>query len=214
MQNNVIISAPPRPIKPASKLKTIDDLHNFMSTDMTNYFADLYRHMYFIWQRSGGLRSNRLPTSLMSSITQNISNVGNIGNAGSSETDLLQYSLDSNSLSSNDDFAEVDAYGTFAANGNTKQINLYFGSTLVFSSNAVAINSGGWKCQVKIVRVSSNSQKIISCISSDNGTTFNKISFNSASNDLTVGNLIKFTGIATSSGDITQEGMYVKIFHV
>jgi hypothetical protein len=208
MQDNVIISPPPRPVKPASKFRDLEEAHNFLAKDMTQFFTELYRHMYFIWERTGGLRSNRLPISLLSSQTQTI---GNIGNA---ESDLLQYSLDSNLLTSNDDYVEIDAYGKFAVNGNTKQVKVYFGSSLIFSSNAVAINSGSWSCQIKIVRVSSNSQKIISCMSSDNGTTFNIFTLTSATNDLSVGNNIKFTATGASTNDVTQIGMYVKIFHV
>jgi hypothetical protein len=208
MADNIAVSPPPKPIRPNSRFKSLEEAHSFLEKDATVYFAEMYKHMYFIWERTGGLYSNIPTSSVLHSSMQIVENNGN------TETDLLQYNLRADFLRFSNSFVEIDAYGQFASNNNYKQVNVYFGNSLIFSSNPVAINSGSWSCQIKIVRVSSNSQKVISCMLSDNGTLFNKFNLISSSNDLTKDNLIRFTAVGLESGDVNQVGMYVKIFHV
>lgn len=208
MADNIAVSPPPKPIRPSSKFNSLDDAHNFLEKDATVYFSELYRHMYFIWERTGGLYSNIPTSSVLFSSMQVVESNGN------NETNLLEYNLKSNFLRFDKSFVEIDAYGQFASNDNYKQIKIYFGSTLVFSSDAIAINSGSWSCQIKIVRVSSNSQKIITRMLSDNGTLFNKFILVSSANDLTKDNVVRFSAVGFQSGDISQAGMYVKIFHI
>lgn len=133
-----------------------------------------------------------------------------VGNVGSGTDDLMSYSLSANSLKTNNDFLEIHAFGTFAANGNNKTISLILGSTTLFTISPTAINSGSWNLRATIVRTSSSAQK---CIVSGNGTNaaLLKTVYTLGAEDLATALTIKATAVGTADNDIIQKGLTINI---
>lgn len=133
-----------------------------------------------------------------------------IGNITTGEDDLQTFTLQSNILKYNNEILEIKAYGTFEANANNKTIKMYFGSTKIFDSGAIAINGGSFSINATIIRKTSNTQDIIvECIGTNSGLI--KTYYTTATEDLTTNIDIKLTGEATSTDDIIQKGMIIKL---
>ena len=78
------------------------------------------------------------------------------------EEDLISYTLPASSLDATNRGLRVKAAGTFAANGNTKTIRLYFGSTVIMSNNVTAApNNAGWELEYEIFRTSATTERAI-----------------------------------------------------
>lgn len=136
-----------------------------------------------------------------------------LGNVGAAETDLITYTLLANSLDAGNAFLEVEAFGTFASNGNNKQVKLYFGSSVLIDTGSVAANAGSWILHARVIRINSNAQKSITTIISDNSLIINKSSYVTPTEDLTTNIIIKCTGQGTANNDIIQEGLIIKMFN-
>lgn len=78
--------------------------------------------------------------------------------ANTSETDLVTDSLDANSLSANGKGVKVKAWGTFAANGNTKTVKLYFGATVIATVTG-AYNGVAWEVEAIVLRTGATTQE-------------------------------------------------------
>lgn len=128
------------------------------------------------------------------------------------EDNLMAYSLVSGALGNNGDYVEVEGWGTFAANANNKQVRLYFGSTVIFDTTALALNDGSWIIRAKIMREASADQKSIATVISSNTLLPASSQILNPSEDDQAPILIKFTGQGVSAGDIIQSGFTVKWF--
>ena len=186
---NTVI-APPQ--KPYGTFTSFDQISNYLTKQV-----DIN---YLMWERSGGYTgvSPQIDINSASNVDNNI-------------TDLLQYRLSVGSLGHDASIVGVTAFGTLAANANNKRIILYFGSSILLDTGTVAANSGSWTIESKIVRVSVNSQKVITTIISDNTLITNKSSYVATPENLDTDLVIKCTGTGVSSGDITQEGLLLQI---
>jgi hypothetical protein len=129
-------------------------------------------------------------------------NTNDVSNT-SGETDLLTYTLEKETLKYNKEFLEIKAFGTFAANGNSKTIKIYLGSTEIYTKTTTQ-NGGSFCINSTIVRTNSATQRIITEFTGSN-------SYTTASEDLTTSLILKFTGNSSSSSDITQNGMLIKL---
>jgi hypothetical protein len=129
-------------------------------------------------------------------------------NSGSSETDLFRYSVPTNMLNVNGSCLDAMAFGIYAANGNSKRLRCYFGSTTIFDSGAVAFNNKHWLVKISVMRISSTTQIANVTFTSDdttNGpctTTYSTPAENLASGTIA----FYMTGTATSNSDITLTG--------
>ena len=134
-------------------------------------------------------------------------NTTKVGNVGTGEDDLITYSLPANSLSADGKGVKIKAWGTTAANGNTKTIKLHFGSTVVRQIGASAINDKDWKIDAIVIRTGASTQDAL-------GTEIvDSIALNTHSEpgeDTTTATTIKVTGEATSNNDIVCEGMFTE----
>lgn len=72
------------------------------------------------------------------------------------DTVLRSATVSANLLGANGNSVEFYVGGTFAANGNLKQIKVTLASQTVFDSSALGFNSGAWDGFVKIVRSGAN----------------------------------------------------------
>lgn len=152
----------------------------------------------------------------VSRTSQNSVDVKNVNttaasNVSTSETDLISYTLPANSLSSNGKGVRITAWGTVAANGNTKKIKLYFGSSL-FDTGTTTWTGTSWFFRLLIIRTGSSTQEMIAHILA--GTTDTNVTHATPSEDTTGDIVIKTTGESgTSSDDITCEGLIVEILN-
>lgn len=150
------------------------------------------------------------PTILVTStICQNFTTHGNVGAV---ETDLGGFYLLANTLINDADFIEITCFGTFASNANNKRIKLEFGSTTLYDSTALSLNSGAWKIDCTIARISSASEKYVVTVNSGNLTLPKIIGYGTATENLATQLHIVFTGTGTSNNDIVQEGLIIKYY--
>ncbi len=126
------------------------------------------------------------------------------------EETLITYSLPASSLDATNRGLRVKVAGSTAANGNTKTIRLYFGSTVIMSNNVTTQpNAAGWELEYEIFRTSATTQKAIArgTVGSAQQTT----TYTGVGETLTNALTIKVTGqngIATAS-DITAQFLSV-----
>jgi hypothetical protein len=133
-----------------------------------------------------------------------------IGNVGGGTDDLITYTASANLLKTTGDVLEIDAFGTFANNGNNKTVSLVFGSTTIFTIGATAISGGSFDLNAKIIRTGASTQKIIV---NGNGTNavLIKTVYTDGTEDLTTSLEIKMTAVGTATDDIVEEGMITRI---
>src|SRR5574342_232216 len=77
------------------------------------------------------------------------------------EQDLFNFSIPANTLSANNQYLHLTFRDRNAATGNTKQLRMYFGATLMGDTTAVASNNNWWAGQCYIWRTGAAAQKAI-----------------------------------------------------
>ena len=132
-------------------------------------------------------------------------------NSGSLETDLMTFETGDNLFKNNGDELYVKAWGIYGANTNNKTVKLKFGSQTILDTSAIAANNGAWQIEASIVRTASATQEIIASIISGNGSVAESATRTAGSQDLTISNILSVTGQGTSSSDITQYAMIIKL---
>lgn len=130
------------------------------------------------------------------------------GNVGAGEDDLASYSVPANTLAVNGQSVWFEAWGSFAANSNNKQVRARFGTSgtnLVFDSTSVASNGGGWVLRGRIFRTGAATQKSHGSWSRSSVM----VAENGLNQTLSGAVTLKITGEATSNNDIVLEGFIV-----
>lgn len=137
-------------------------------------------------------------------------NSGTNTNVAGAETDLMTYSMPGGTMGANNDSVRISAWGTTAANGNTKTIKVYFGATVILdtSKTTAAPNNNDWFLECLVIRVSNTSQNAGGFYSFDQNENAGKNSAPAAT--LSGAVTIKLTGQGGLSGDITQEAMIIE----
>lgn len=130
-------------------------------------------------------------------------------NTGTGATDLISYSLPASTLGTNNDFIEIEAWGTYAANANNKTVTLEFGATTLYTTGAVAQNGGAWSIKARVVRTGATTQDAIATIIAS-GSVGDDATFTTPAETLSSAVTIKCTATGGASSDITQEGLIVK----
>lgn len=74
------------------------------------------------------------------------------------ETDLATVSIPAATLDTNGMGVRITAWGSFGATANNKTVKLYFGSTAVASSGAVAGNNVKWVARSMVIRTGAATQ--------------------------------------------------------
>ena len=131
-----------------------------------------------------------------------------VGNVGAGIDDLISMTLPANTLYKNGQGIRIRAWGTYAANGASKQVILVFGGTNIVDMLAVVQNNTFWRLEATIHRVSAGNQDCSGHFnhSTVSGTTFVATTKNEAT-DL----IIKVTGESVSNNDIVQRGMFIEV---
>lgn len=180
---------------PSQKVTILQD--DLFSTPWYSFFENA-------WRRLGGGRSLNFGGILNTSTTA-------VGNVGTGEDDLITYSLERNTLQNDGELLKIDAFGTFASNGNNKTVKLYFGSTVIFDSGANAINGGSWNIKATIIRASSTTQEAI-VEATDTSNTLNTTTYTAVTENLSNALTIKCTGEGTANDDIVQKALVTNLF--
>lgn len=133
-----------------------------------------------------------------------------VSNSNGSENDLMTYTLLADMLGVNTNYIEIDAWGSFAANANNKRLKLYFGSTVIYDTGAIAANGGAWILHATVAREASADQKAIATIISGNALITAAAQITNPSEDSTTDIIVKTTATAVAANDVTQDGFTVK----
>lgn len=136
-------------------------------------------------------------------------NTTSAANLGSGETNLMTYTV--TPMFNNGDEIYVKAWGTYAANANNKTIKLKFGGQTILTTGAIAANDGSWQIEASIIRTAAATQEIIATIISSNTSVVESATRTAGTQDLTTSNAVLITGQGTSSNDIVQNAMLVKL---
>ena len=139
-------------------------------------------------------------------------NTTSVGNITTGEDNLMTYSLKANSLSVNKHAIRITAWGTTAGNGNSKTVKLYFGSTALVSSGALAINAKDWYVTGLVVRTSATAQEAIGLYRNETPTTVGP-DRTTPGETLSGAVTIKCTGESTDTDDIVQRGLIVELLN-
>lgn len=131
----------------------------------------------------------------------------------STDQDLKTITLSANTIPAASDGVEVEAWGTFAANGNSKRVKLVFDGITVADTGSVVANATTWYCKAFISRVDSSNQRVVSQIHYQATTSTGAVVFNNFTTttaNLTASTVVKNVGNADASGDIVQKGLSVR----
>lgn len=136
------------------------------------------------------------------------------GNIGTGEDTLKSYSLPASALDSAGDTLEIEAWGTFAANANSKRVKLYFGSTVIYDSGAQLQNGGSFMIKGIVSRISSTTQRGVGKMEVAETALFGgDVQVTAPTETLTSGSIvIKITGEAVSNADIQCFGMKIMYY--
>lgn len=145
---------------------------------------------------------NRLDAQLSTAPYKIYSFNGPAGNVTTAETTLTSYTVDFGTLTKQGSSILFFGSGKTAANGNNKELKVYFGSTVIFDSGAFAGNNISYEFRGEVVRNGASAElTYTSWIGSATLTT--AVTTGTASESLASGVLLKVTGTGTSSNDIT-----------
>ncbi len=132
-------------------------------------------------------------------------------NSGTGETNLHQRTVAANVLDNADDYLECTVSGFTAANGNAKQIRIYFGNTatptLIFDSTSQTFNNEDWVARIYIIRITDTTVRIIltwETTGSINQRTYVNTASSACDSLGSLANIFRVTGQGGASADITQ----------
>lgn len=127
---------------------------------------------------------------------------GPAGNAGVAETNLTTYTVDYGTLSKQGSSLIIFASGKTAANANNKTFKLYFGSTVIFTTGAIAANNISWTVQAEIIRNGAAAQ--LTWVEwTGSATLTSTCTVSTATESLANGVVLKCTGTGAASDDIS-----------
>ena len=134
--------------------------------------------------------------------------IGPVANTAGTETTLFSTSVPINTLSKTGSSLLIFTCGKTAANANVKTINVYFGSTVLFTTGAVAMNNADWTMQIEIVRTGASNQTAWVQFFSNNTLT-QSIKVTTATESLAVNQTFRVTGNGAGAADVS--GYYSKV---
>lgn len=131
--------------------------------------------------------------------------------AVTTEEELWTYSLPANTLNANGKAVKITAYGTCAANGNTKNMRVYFGSTAGVLLTG-AFNGSSWKIVVIVTRTGETAQ-LLSGAGQAGGTANTNVTTASQTLSGAVAIAMKGTNGTAAADDIVFRGATVEVLN-
>ena len=129
-----------------------------------------------------------------------------VGSLGAAETDLMSYVMPANTLSAANKGVLIRAWGSSAANGNSKTGKLYFGSASVVSQFTSSASGFAWRFDAWIVKVATDTQAVSAMYITSNTL---QLTNSSPSQTDSAPITIKVTGQGTANNDLVQQGMFI-----
>lgn len=138
-------------------------------------------------------------------------NLTPVSNSGTGETNLMTYSLPANTLGTDNDYLELEAWGEFTAAASNKTVKMYFGGTVIFNTTALAFGASAWRIKATVVRGSSTTQVTIAAFSGNTTLVTTTAQVASPGETLSGAVTIKCTGQSSAASDeVFQEGFIVR----
>lgn len=138
--------------------------------------------------------------------------IAGVGNGADTTDDtLFAYTLPANSLDATGRSLDVQAFGKFANNGHDKTVKLWFGSSLILTSNIIAAANVGWLVRMTVSKSGANTQLSIGFGAAGAAMFAVPLPVASAQTD-TAAIVIKVTGSSPTTGaasDVVGQGMRV-----
>lgn len=133
------------------------------------------------------------------------------GNGADQTEDILAtYLIAANTMGANGvQGIEIEAWGTFGASGDNKQVKLYFGGTSI-ASGVVTDNAKNWHARMIVYRTGLNAQVVVAEMIHD--TTDLPCTVTTATETETAAIVAKVTGQETTASTANQ--IIVKLFTV
>lgn len=150
-------------------------------------------------------RSVEIPSGTLALIPGLSYNVTQVGNITTGEDNLMTYAVPAALLAANGDHLKITVAGSFAANANSKQIKVYFGATVLFTTGALLANAGDWVADVEIIRTGATTQLSTVAFHSSNALLLASAAVTTSAETLANSITFKCTGEAVSTDDITQK---------
>lgn len=109
-----------------------------------------------------GSKFGRVLKDLVKTVVPLYVSVVSGGNGADQTEDVMQtFSIPANTLGANlCQGIEIEAWGTFAANGDNKQVKLYFGASVI-ASGVVTANAKNWFAKMKVFRTGVATQVVV-----------------------------------------------------
>ena len=137
-----------------------------------------------------------------------------VGNVGAGEDDLISYSVPASTLAVDEQKLAIVCWGTTASNADTKTLKGYFGSQLLFTAALTVSQVGQWQVGVVILRTAAATQIALAQVIEGVASTDLTLSINeitAPTETLSGAVVFKLTGEATTTDDISQSGMTLKV---
>lgn len=127
----------------------------------------------------------------------------NATNSGSGETDLASCTITAGLVQNNGDAIRLQFSASFAANANSKQVRVYFGTTLLWDSGSIAANSGRITVALTLYRTGATAQNWESISAGHPSLITDHAQGGTAAETWASAPVLKVTGQGVSSTDIT-----------
>ena len=141
---------------------------------------------------------------------QKVSSVA-VGNVGAGVDTLITLTIEKDTLYKNGQALRITAWGSFAANGNNKEVILDVGGTTVSDSGVLTDNDKKWMVEAIVIRTGVDTQDVISRFIHD--TAIITLAITALTKDDGADIVVKCTGEATATDDIIQEGMLIEVLN-
>lgn len=133
--------------------------------------------------------------------------------ADTNEKDLMTFSLPADSLSADGKVVRINAWGSIAANGNTKTIRLKFGDATILTIGPTTGSGLDWRMNGIVIRTGAETQDAMITGSLD--TVAPDTTVSTPTETLSGAVVIKVTGEngSAAASDIIAEGMMIEFLN-
>jgi hypothetical protein len=133
-----------------------------------------------------------------------------VGNVGTGVDDLMSYTLKGGTLRNDGDTIEIIAAGNYANTANNKQVRLLIDDTVLLATGAAAQQNGDWVIRATLVRTAAGTFRAVSNHMTVASTGVSMVDYVSGSETLANDLVIKLTGEATTTDDITNTLLHIQ----
>lgn len=111
-----------------------------------------------------------------------------------------------NTLGTDNDYIEFEAWGEIVAPTGNVTIKAYFGATAIFNTTAVGFSAGAWRLSGRIYRGAATSQVSYVTFNGETALLNNNTQVAAPGETLSGSVTLKFTAQSAASDEVFQEG--------